>query len=180
LPQRVAHYRGRLDALGPGLRVALSWRSSRTDRAGPKKNVALAQFAPLLALSGVHFVDVQYGDTAAERGEVERATGVRLVHFDEVDYFNDLEAVLALLQACDLLITTSNVNAHLGGVLGQRTWLLYLADNPPFHYWAHQGAYRSRYYPSVEILTSPGLRDWSGLAALAARKLNGTPDARAS
>ena len=31
LPERVAHYRQRLAALGPGLKVALSWRSTRED-----------------------------------------------------------------------------------------------------------------------------------------------------
>jgi ADP-heptose:LPS heptosyltransferase len=66
---------------------------------------------------------------------VEEATGTRLEYFDEVDYFKDLEEVLAILEACDLVITTSNATAHLAGVLGKRTWLLYPADRAPFHYW---------------------------------------------
>jgi ADP-heptose:LPS heptosyltransferase len=113
---------------------------------------------------------VQYGDTAAERAALERETGVKLLHFDEVDYFNDLEGMLAILEACDLLITTSNVNAHLAGVLGKRTWLLYLEDRPPFHYWTHDQNDRSLWYPAVDIVTLPAVPDWTGILRHVAQK----------
>jgi ADP-heptose:LPS heptosyltransferase len=97
---------------------------------------------------------------------------VRLLRFDEVDYTNDLEELLAILESCDLLITTSNATAHLAGALGKRTWLLYPADNPPFHYWSHGGSGRSLWYPSVEIVTSPQLEQWPSLIHYAAAKLS--------
>ena len=171
LPERVAHYRGRIAAQGPGLKVALSWRSTRKDWWVKKKTAPLADFGPLLQLPGVQWVDVQYGDTAQERAALQAAGGARLLRFEEVDYFNDLEEVLAILEACDLLITTSNATAHLAGALGKRTWLLYLADQPPFHYWAHGGSYRSLWYPSVEIVTAAHLADWRALASHTAEKL---------
>ena len=171
LPERVAHYRQRLAALGPGLNVALSWRSVRKDWWVSRKSLPLVDCAPLLKLSGVRFVDVQYGDTGAERNSVEAATGVRIARFEEVNHFNDLEEVLAILEACDLLITTSNATAHFAGALGKRTWLIYLADRAPFHYWAHGGTHRCLWYPSVEIVTVPDLSDWNGLAAHVSRKL---------
>lgn len=163
LPERRAHYRDRMDALGPGLKVAFAWQSTRGGPRSLSKGTALMQFAPLLPLPGVHFVDVQYGDTRAERGEVERIHGVRLLHFDEVDYYNDLENVLAILEACDLLITTSNANAHFAGALGKPVWLLYPAERPPFHYWAHDGSHRCLWYPSVEIISASHLTDWPQL-----------------
>jgi len=168
-PGRIAHFQTRLDALGSAPKVALSWRSARKDYWGPRKSSSLAEFAPLFH-AAAHFVDVQYGDTRAERVSMEEA-GMRLLHFDEVDYYNDLEDLLAILEACDLLITTSNVNAHLAGALGKRTWLLYLADQAPFHYWAHGGSYRSLWYPSVEIVTAPHLTDWPSLLRHVADKL---------
>lgn len=163
LPERVAHYRGRMEALGPVLKVALSWRSTREGRMGRVKSVPLMQFAPLFELERVHFVDVQYGDTRAERQGAEDATGARLLHFDEVDYFQDLEEVLAILEACDLLITTSNASAHFAGALGKPVWVLYLAERAPFHYWAHDGSHRCLWYPSVEIVSAPHLTEWGAL-----------------
>ena len=169
--ERIIHYRQRLAALGPGLKVALSWRSTRKVYWAPEKSAPLDQLAPMLALAGVQFVDVQYGDTAAERGAVEQALGVRLARFEDVDHFNDLEELLAILEACDLVITTSNATAHFAGALGKRTWLMYLADRAPFHYWAHVGDHRSLWYPSVEIVSAPQLADWSALAQYVAGKL---------
>jgi tetratricopeptide (TPR) repeat protein len=170
-PERVAHYRQTLGVLGPGIKVALSWRSTRTDWLGADKNAPLADLAPLLRSPGAHFVDVQYGETAAERRAVEGATGVRLAHFDGVDYHDDLEEVLAILEACDLVVTTSNATAHLAGALGKRTWLLYPSKHAPFHYWIRGAAERSLWYPAVEVVTDVHLADWPSLARAAAVKL---------
>lgn len=171
-PDRLAHYRACLQALGPGRKIALSWRSRSAVTARPK-STDLIKFAPLLKLPGAHFVDVQYGDTVDERRHVEHATGAQLLHFDEIDYFNDLEDLLAILEACDLLITTSNATAHLAGALGKRAWLLYPGDRAPFFYWAHGGSYRSLWYPAVEIVTAAHLDEWQPLIGDAAARLAG-------
>jgi tetratricopeptide (TPR) repeat protein len=173
LPQRAAYYRNLFAAQGPGPKVALSWRSKNAAvRLGPGKNVPLMDFAPLLGVQGARFVDAQYGDTDKERKAMAAATGARLLHFDAVDYYNDLEELLAILDACDLVITTSNATAHLAGALGKRTWLLFLADRAPFYYWAHGGTGRSLWYPAVEIVTAPGLIEWKMLIEHAAQKLS--------
>jgi tetratricopeptide (TPR) repeat protein len=148
------------------------WLVGRHDAAVELAAVA-AEEAPEEASAWVALADAQRasGDLDAAREALERATGVRLLHFDEVDYFNDLEELLAILEACDILITTSNVNAHLAGALGRRVWLLYLADNPPFHYWAHDGGYRSLWYPAVEIVSAPQLTEWAAVIRYAVEKL---------
>jgi len=167
-PERVTHYRSRI---GDGFRIALSWRSAREGRLGRSKSVNLADFAPFMAVPGTRCVDVQYGDTVAERAQLMQAGGAGLLHFDEVDYYHDLDGVLAILEACDLLITTSNANAHLAAALGKPVWLLYPGERAPFHYWAHGGDHRCLWYPSVEIVSAPELDDWPQLIAHAAEKL---------
>jgi tetratricopeptide (TPR) repeat protein len=171
LPDRTAHYRSRLDAAGAGLKVALSWRSRNVAGTARTKSTDLVTFGPLLELPGVQFVDAQYGDTVEERRQVEAATGARLVHFDEVDYYNDLEELFAILEACDLVITTSSAAAHFAGALGKRTWLLYPGDGAPFFYWAHGGSCRSLWYPAVEIITAAHLDQWQPLIGYAAERL---------
>ena len=172
MPERVATYRTQLDAQASRFRVAFSWRSTRKDWYARTKSAPLAEFLRLLEIPGVRFLDVQYGDTAAERAQLKARKGVELVRFEPVDYYNDLEELLAILEACDLVITTSNATAHFAGAIGKRTWLMYLEDRPPFHYWAHGGTYRCLWYPSVEIVSAPHLRDWSQVAEHVARKLS--------
>jgi tetratricopeptide (TPR) repeat protein len=167
-PERVKHYRSRL---GDGFKLALSWRSARVGRLGASKCASLADFAPLLSVPGVRGVDVQYGDTIAEREALPQTHGVDIQHFEGVDFYNDLDEVLAIIEACDLLITTSNANAHLAAALGKPVWLLYPSERAPFHYWAHGGDYRCLWYPSVEIISGLDLADWPALVARAAERL---------
>jgi ADP-heptose:LPS heptosyltransferase len=145
--------------------------STRKNHLGPGKSARLRDFASLLRLPATLFLDVQYGNTGEERAAVQKATGVPLLRFDDVDFYNDLEELLAILEASDLVITTSNATAHFAGALGKRTWLLYLADIPPFYYWAHDGSHRCLWYPSVEIVSGPQLADWPTLLQYVAERL---------
>jgi tetratricopeptide (TPR) repeat protein/ADP-heptose:LPS heptosyltransferase len=160
-PARAAAYRRRLAA--PGKRVVgISWRSFQPSPRGylqRKKSASLAAFMALSQREDLRLADLQYGDTKAER-EAFAASAGRLERLDELDLFNDLEGVLAAIEACDLVVTTSNVTAHLAGVLGKSTLLVYLAANPPFHYWATDGQGRCLWYPSVRIVTDAALDSW--------------------
>lgn len=170
---RRAAFRERLQARGGALFVAISWKSTgdlwRAIR--KKKSAQLLAFAPLAALPGVQLVDVQYGDTEAERREFEEKTGSSVFRFSEVDHFQDIEGVLAILDACELVITTSNVTAHLAGALGKPVWLVYPAAHAPLFYWMPSATGRSLWYPSVEIITAPQLVQWEELTERAADKL---------
>jgi hypothetical protein len=51
--------------------------------------------------------------------------------------------------------------------VGKRTLLLYLSGIPPFHYWVPAEGRRSRWYPSVEIVTAPERATWDAVIDLA-------------
>ena len=63
-------------------------------------------------------MDLQYGDTSAERAAVERETGIRIERLD-VDNTNDIDGLAALISACDLAVTVDNTTVHLAGALGK-------------------------------------------------------------
>jgi ADP-heptose:LPS heptosyltransferase len=169
---RAAGFRKRLGT--PGRRVVgFSWRSFQPSPRAylqRKKSAALASFLPLAQRDDIDLLDLQYGDTAAER-EAFATAGRRLVRLEELDLFNDLDGLLAAIEACDLVLTTSNVTAHLAGVLGKETLLMYLAGNPPFHYWVPGAAGRSLWYPSVRIVTGEELRGWEEMVDRVGREL---------
>ncbi|MGZ5659726.1 MAG: hypothetical protein ACXWG6_00095, partial [Usitatibacter sp.] len=64
-----------------------------------------------------------------------------------------------------LVITTSNVTAHLAGALGKRTLLVYLRAEPPFHYWATDASGRCLWYPAITIVTGRDVATWEGVLA---------------
>ncbi len=158
-PARVEAMR---DALGAGPTIAISWRSFQKAgrrHIGERKSIPLERFAAL-AGAGIRLVDLQYGEVSAERDAFDRAHPGLRVEIPGLDLRNDLEGVLAAVAVADLVITASNVTAHFAGAIGKRTWLVYLAANPPFHYWAPRDDGRSPWYPSVEVITAPQWSRW--------------------
>ena len=153
---RVAEYRSRLESPGR-LIVAISWRSFQKSARGAlqrRKSAPLDAFLGLSRRADLRLVDLQYGDTAEERAAF-CAKGGAVTRLEELDLFHDIDGVLAAICACDVVLTTSNVTAHLAGALGKRTLLVYLAARPPFHYWATDASGRSLWYPSMTIVTGP-------------------------
>jgi tetratricopeptide (TPR) repeat protein len=157
-------------SLGSGNRriVGISWRSfQQKNRAGleRRKSASLADFLDLSRRDDLLLVDLQYGDTAEERNRFA-AQGGRLARIEGLDLFEDIDGVLAAVEACDLVVTTSNVTAHFAGALGKDARLLYLAGVPPFHYWSTDESGRCLWYPSIRIVTALQLR-WPDLIAQA-------------
>ena len=86
---------------------------------------------------------------------------MRLERLAELDLFHDLDGVLAPIAACDVVVTASNVTAHLAGASGKRTLPVYLVACPPFH-WATDASGRSLWYPSMRIVTGARINSWEG------------------
>lgn len=171
--QRARAFRERL---GGGARiVGISWRSFQPKvrgRLARRKSAPLAAFAAFSQAPGIRLLDLQYGDTGSEREEFARAGG-RLERLDDLDLFNDIDGVLAAIEACDVVVTTSNVTAHFAGALGKRTLLVYLKAAAPFHYWTPGPGGGSLWYPSVEIVTAPELETWDQALARVHERLAG-------
>lgn len=148
--QNVPHQRA---AMGTdGKKVAISWRSFHHDinkRIKDRKSAYLDDFAALGKRSDIQLVTVQYGNVAAE---LDAWTGNH-IHRPEVDLFNDIDSVLAVIDACDAVVTTSNVTAHFAGALGKETYLI-SAPSAPLYYW-HSPTDRSLWYPEVRLVNAP-------------------------
>lgn len=161
-PARRDAYRARLATAGEKL-VGIAWR---TFQPRPRSYYQLTKSAPLAAFAslsherGMKLVDLQYGETAAER-EAFADDGGKLERIEELDLYSDLEGVLALIDACHVVVTTSNATAHLAGAVGKETLLVYLSANQPFHYWVPKADGTSLWYPSVRIVSSAALDTWA-------------------
>ncbi len=157
-PARTAILRERIAR--PGKRICgVSWSSSRKS-IGAQKSISLAQMLAPLASGELHFVNLQYGDTTAERLALQTQQGIEVQNLDEVDNFRDLDGLAALIQACDVVITTSNTTAHLAGALGKETLLLLPRGKGRLWYWhEHQG--HNPWYPSLRSFEQEQPGDWS-------------------
>jgi tetratricopeptide (TPR) repeat protein len=162
--------RPRADALRARLRrdgqriIGLSWGSTNPQM-GRSKSARLAELLPVLQLPGCRFVDLQYGDTRADREQVKAATGVSIEHLDDIDNTNDIDGLAALIAACDAVVTVSNTNAHLAAAQGKATFVL-LSDAGLFWYWMKRGS-ATPFYPSARLFRKTPEMQWPDLAATA-------------
>jgi hypothetical protein len=164
---RAAELRSRVAGDGKFV-IGLSWLSKAVS--GKSKSASLREFEPLLRLPNCRFVDLQYGDTAADRTTVERELGIRIERLD-IDNTNDIDGLAALITACDAVVTVSNVTAHLAGALGRPTWVLVPHGVGRLWFWFHAGN-DSPWYPRVRVFRQQRARPWSELLPMVLKEIS--------
>lgn len=140
--------RARYRALAPGnLVVGLSWRS-KAKEIGALKSADLPTWSELLSVPGVTFVNLQYGECAAELADVKQRLGVDIFHDDSVDALKSMDDFFAQVAAMDLVVSTSNTTVHAAGSMNVPTWLLLSGAAGGPWYWFENGE-TNPWYPSV-------------------------------
>jgi len=137
----------------------ISWKSNNKD-IGIAKSLNLIDLAPLLSIENVLFVSLQYGSTADEIEFVEKNIGIKIHTIDGLDIFNDIDGLVSLISLCDLVVTTSNITAHLTGAIGKKGMVLMPFSKGKIWYW-HSGVGPSLWYPSLEMVSQLHMNDWT-------------------
>ena len=65
----------------------------------------------------------------------------------------------SLIDACDFIVTISNVTAHIAGALGKKVFLMVPYNKGKIWYW-HDGLKTSLWYPSIQIFTQTETGEW--------------------
>ncbi|MCB2107840.1 MAG: tetratricopeptide repeat protein [Rhodobacteraceae bacterium] len=138
--------------------VGLSWHSD-SKNFGKSKSLDLIGLAPILKNRGVKFVSLQYGDVRDEIENVSREISAAIQRIDDLDCYNDLDGLSALVAACDLIITNSSVTAHLAGALGVPTYLMVPRGPSLLWYW-FVNRDDSPWYPSVRLFRQSKPGQW--------------------
>lgn len=135
----------------------ISWKSANR-KFGTQKSISLLDLKPLLTIPGLSFVNLQYGDVASEIDDVRASLGVEIHQVPGLDVFDDIEGLLALIDACDVVVTTCNVTAHLAGAIGKKGIVLAPTGKGRIWYW--RGERYGEWYPSLALVTQEHHADW--------------------
>lgn len=146
-PQRVAAWRARLDALGPGPKVGVSWQGGTHVSRAPLRSIALERWLPILEIPGAHFVSLQYTQDAG-RAVAALNDGRRIALAHWPDAISDYDETAALVSALDLTISVCTSIVHLAGALGRPVWVM-APLNPEWRY-GHAGE-TMPWYPSARL-----------------------------
>ena len=161
-PALTQQLRTRLGADG-GLLCGISWRSTNA-AVGEFKSMALADLAALIALPGMQCIDLQYGDTVDERSALQKNTGLEIAHIDDIDNFHHIDALAALIDACDIVVSVSNTTVHLAGALGKPTLVMLPHALGRIWYW-HENRERSPWYPACRLFRQTATGGWGPVIA---------------
>ena len=101
------------------------------------------------------YVNLQYGDHEKEIVSTEASNNIQINRYNEIDKFKDIDGLFSLVDSCDVIITISNVTAHIAGSLGKKTYLILPFNRGTIWYWQrYKETNSSLWYPSVEIIQS--------------------------
>ena len=175
-PARVAAWRERLAALGPGPAVGLAWRGGVPKTGRAYRSLALGQLLPVLRTPGLHFVCLQHDECRPELAQLRQQHGVAVAHWPGA--LADLDETAALVCALALTVTVCTTVAHLAGALGRPVWVL--APLKPEARYGLAGQTMA-WYPAARLFRQGAFGDWNGpleaLAAALPARLE-APDAR--
>ena len=170
-PERVAYWRSRLDELGPGTKIGVSWRGGIATTRRHLRSFALDELLPVLRLPA-EFVSLQYGDCAAELSALSREQGVTLPHWQ--DALDDYDETAALVCALDLVISVCTAVIHLSGALGRPVWVLV----PAIAEWRYLDSGASLpWYPSARLFRQSEAGQWQEVTSLVAAEFRRLPQA---
>ena len=136
--------------------VGLSWMSFNK-KIGDEKTIPLKKLTYLFDREKV--ISLQYGNAKDEIDAVNKENNYNIIHDHELDYYDDLNSLAALISVCDYVVTCSNVTAHIAGRLGIRTFLMIPKYFGNIWYW-NESNNQSKWYPSVTIFKQKHDMNW--------------------
>ena len=141
------------------LTCGLAWRSENKSL-GSAKSMSTDDLRKLLQVPGVDFINLQYGKTRDEIEDFVQTNEINLRCVPDLDTRADLEGLLGLISACDVVVTTSNVTAHLAGAIGKTGLVLLPFGRGRIWYW-HENDQQSFWYPSLSLVRQIQPQDWT-------------------
>lgn len=145
---KVNDWRERLNTLGDGINIGISWRGGANDRTRKARSIPLNYWKKLSSLPGINIINLQYGQHDEEIEKFNQQATNPLHTFDDIDPLTDLDGFSALIASLDLVISIDNSTVHFAGAVGTPTWAI-LPHTPDWRWMIGRGD--SPWYPSLKL-----------------------------
>lgn len=152
-PAKVARWKSELEALGPGLKIGLHWKSLVLTGVRARYFSSFERWKPVLTAPGCVMVNLQCGDVTEDLAAAQ-AAGVR-IWTPPMNLKDDLDDLAALSNALDLVIGPGIAGTNMAAASGARTWLIHAPDD-----WHLLATDRYPFYPHVRTFATGGFDGW--------------------
>jgi capsular polysaccharide export protein len=101
--------------------IGINWRSSLSGASRSQHYLEVSQLSKLFNLDNVKFVNLQYDDCDEELEYIRQNFGCDIINFNQIDQYNDLDSVAALMSCLNLVIAPCTSVVELAGAVGVNT-----------------------------------------------------------
>ncbi|MDB2501996.1 tetratricopeptide repeat protein [Paracoccaceae bacterium] len=129
-PDRVSFWRERLQSLGNGPFVGVSWKSSNMSPGRLPNYAPISEWSPIFSLTDITFINLQYTDFAEDLKKIKNEFGVKVHNFEDLDHYNDIDDVAALCAALDMVVSTKITVPLISAGVGTSTKLANWRQSP--------------------------------------------------
>jgi ADP-heptose:LPS heptosyltransferase len=129
-------------------KIGISWKSV-VNIYGSLKSLKIKDFEKIIS-SNALFINLQYGKTEEDINNF-RENGKKIYTFNDIDLFNDFDALISILKQLDVFVTVSNSTAHFAGALGIPTILICPKKSSTYYYWDYENG-KTPWYKSISIV----------------------------
>ncbi|MBU1346190.1 MAG: tetratricopeptide repeat protein [Alphaproteobacteria bacterium] len=152
-PEKIARWKAELEALGPGMKIGLHWKSLVLTGVRARYFSSFERWKPVLTAPGCIMVNLQCGDVTDDLAAAE-AAGVT-IWTPPINLKDDLDDLAALSCALDLVIGPGIAGTNIAAAIGARTWLIHAPDD-----WHLLATDRYPFYPRVRTFATGGFDGW--------------------
>lgn len=139
-------------------KIGVVWTGSVTYRGNAFRSFSHKDLLPLTDIEGVQLFSLYKGPELAPF----HADGTDAFIIDTGSSERDFADTAAMMQACDLVITSDTATAHVAGSLGVAVWTVLHWD--AFWVWRHTGE-TSDWYPSMRLFRQHNPLNWEAVMA---------------
>lgn len=159
-PDRSEDFEARMNAISKKPKVGIAWRSGLMSTERAYLYASIDKIAPLLALSDkVDFINLQYGDVTDELALAKEKYGVTIHHFEDINLKADIEANVALMAQCDIVISSCSAPGMFAMSAGRPTLLM--SGSMPW--WCFGSEKKVAFAQDAEFFTSGLTVDWDDI-----------------
>ena len=141
-------------------KVGISWKSLNEKR--KHRNIDLTQMLPILSNPHCDFINLQFGKFDKDLQQLQSKHGIKIQTIKEIDNYNNIEDLAALINCLDLVINIQNSNADLAGALGQNTWVMVTKYGVMEWRWAVNEK-KSIWYPTTKLFRQEKAGNWNSV-----------------
>ena len=120
-PFRVKFWRDRLNSLGKGPYIGLSWKSSVLSTYRLQHYPPISKWSPILKIKDITFINLQYIDFKDDIAKIKDEFGVTVHNLDDLNQYDNIDDMAALCSALDVVVSTKVTPPFISSAVGTPT-----------------------------------------------------------